>query len=163
VEEAAQVGRSVWRRRQRSEVRWGGRSRGRTTGGGEATEVGRSVGRRQQRSAGRWGGGSRGRTIGVEEAAKGGLSMKLVAGILSHPIDIKSRAPCLHSGLPKHNNVLLGPARVARQAHRSRDLVTVTVSKKGLSMKLIAGILSHPVDIKSRASCLRPLRPSQAQ
>ena len=86
--------------------------------------------------------------------SKKGLSMKLIAGILSHPVDIKSRASCLHSGLPKHSNGLSSPARVAHQAHRSRDFVMVTVSKKGLSMKLIAGILSHPVDVKSRASCL---------
>jgi hypothetical protein len=65
---------------------------------------------------------------------------------------LKAEPPAsVHSGLPKHGNVLLGPARVAHQAHLSRDFVTVTVSTKGLSMKLIAGILSHPVDIKSRA------------
>ena len=69
----------------------------------EAAEVGGSVGRKEQRPDDPWGGGSRGRTIGVEEAAKGGLSMKLVAGILSHPVDVKSRAPCLHSGLPTHS------------------------------------------------------------
>ena len=105
----------------------------------------------------------RSRDFVMVTVSKKGLSMKLIAGILSHHVDIKSRAPCLHSGLPKHSNGLSGPARVAHQAHRSRDFVMVTVSKKGLSMKLIAGILSHHVDVKSRASCLRPLRPSQAQ
>jgi hypothetical protein len=102
------------------------------------------------------------RDLVVVTVSKKGLSMKLIAGILSHLVDIKSRAPCLHSDLPKHGNMFSGPARVAHQARRSRDFVTVTVSKKGLSMKLIAGILLHHVDVKSRASCLHSDLPKRS-
>ena len=37
-------------------------------------------------------------------AVSKGLPIELVAGISSHPVGVKSRAPCLHSGLPKHGN-----------------------------------------------------------